>query len=290
MRQGIQLVLVAILVLGLGYVGYRLVFSEGAGLRVQVVETQGEVSRAGPEGRRVPLVAGDALDANQSVVVGANGHAVLGVGEGTRLDLDPASTVRVLEVDPGGVRVELEQGRVKARVRAGSTPLGITSRGRAIYADDADFTVAVDGEGALALQPDRGQVRVEGAAEQDTVVQAGSRLTSMPGREAVMEAVPSQLLLDVGWPAKGSTRGAEVVVEGHTAPYAEVQVGQPEAWTRVRAGPEGQFRANVSLREGGNDVQVRATDALGNTRQQSQQIERDSTAPSIAGSEVQWGP
>ncbi|MCK6506378.1 hypothetical protein L6R53_23890 [Myxococcota bacterium] len=295
MRQALQLVLAALLVLVLGYVGYRLVFSEDHTAGVEVVQAQGEVLRAGADGARAPLSQGDVVRARESVVVGEGAKAVLGVGEGTRLELEARSTLRVVDVDATGLRVELEQGRVSARVRAGSTPLGLTSRGRAIYADDADFTVAVDGEGALAVQPDRGQVRVEGlAGEGGAAAQAavgeGTRLLALPGRSPVIEAVPSELLLEVGWPTSPSTRQSEVTLEGRTGPFAEVQIGGAEGWTRVRAGPDGRFHASVPLQEGENRVQVHATDTLGNRREDEVSLTRDSTAPTISGSEVQWGP
>lgn len=293
MRQALQLVMAALLVLVLGYAGYRVVFSEDHAAGVEVVLARGEVLRAGADGARAPLVPGDVVRARESVVVGEGSQAVLGVGEGTRLELEARSTLRVVDVDATGLRVELEQGRVSARVRAGSTPLGLTSRGRAIYADDADFTVAVDAEGALAVQPDRGQVRVEGLTEGEsgpTALGTGSRLTALPGRSPVIEAVPAQLLLEVGWPGAASTRQAEVLLEGRTGPYAEVRVGDGDAWTRVRADHEGHFQAQVPLQEGENRLRVQATDALGNRREDELSLVRDSTAPLITGSEVQWGP
>lgn len=135
----------------------------------------------------------------------------------TLRELEAESTVRVVDVDATGLRVELEHGRVTARVRAGSTPLGLSSRGRAIYADDADFTVAVDDEGGLALQPDRGSVRVEGFGSGDSVVGAGTRLASLPGRDAVLAAVPLELLLEVSWPGRETTRQSEIVIDGRTS-------------------------------------------------------------------------
>lgn len=289
MRQGLQLILSALLVLVAGYVGYRVVFAEDATPTVQVIEARGQVVRAGADGERAPLSVGDSVAARESVEVGEGSQAVLGVGDGTRLELDARSTMRVVDVDATGLRVELEQGRVSARVRAGATPLGVSSRGRAIYADDADFTVAVDDEGALALQPDRGTVRIEGFGAEPGPVGEGTRLTSLPGREAVLAAVPAELLLEVGWPGAPTTRQGDVVLEGRTSAYAEVRIGQGEDWTKVRAGPEGHFRASVPLQEGPNRVKIEARDALGNLREEEVAITRDSTAPTISGSEVQWG-
>lgn len=289
MRQGLQILLAALVIAALGYAGYRVLFAEEEGARLEVVEARGDVVRSAPGGSQ-PLVAGDRLAVDDAVQVGPGSRAVLGVGEGTRLELEAESAVRVLAVEEGGIRVELEQGRVKARVRAGSTPLGLSSRGRAIYARDAELTAAVDGEGALAVDAERGAVRVEGVGVDATEVQAGQRLVAMPGREAAIGAIPTELLLEVGWPEVGRTRQKDVLVEGRTGAYAEVSVGQGDAWTTVRAGPDGSFRAQVPLEEGPNQLTVRARDALGNTREEEGAVLRDSTAPPITGSEVQWGP
>ncbi len=291
MRQSLQLILATVVVLVIGYVGYTLLFSDDDQVRVQVIAAQGQVTRAAADGGRSPLDVGDLLEIRDAVEVGIDSHAVLGVGEGTRLELDPASTVRLLEVDHTGLRVELEQGRVKARVRPGGVPLGLTSRGRAIYAEDADFAAAVDAAGALAVEPERGEVRVEGADDEPAKVPAGARLTALPGKKPVLEAVPSELLLEVGRPGQDLTRQADMLVEGRTGAYAEVRVGREGSWTNVRAGPDGRFRASVPLDEGDNTVVVEARDALGNTREDELRIIRDSTAPPItAGSEIQWGP
>ncbi|MCB9778085.1 MAG: FecR domain-containing protein [Alphaproteobacteria bacterium] len=292
MKQGLQLLLAALLVLVVGFAGYRLVFSEDGAVAVEVVEAEGDVHRTDATGHRSALAPGDRVEAQQTVHVGEDGRAVLGMGDDTRLELEARSAVQILEVDASGVRVELEQGRVSARVRAGGTPLGLSSRGRAVYVEDGETTVAVDQEGALAVEPGRGSVRVEGVSDDGSgrSVEAGQRLTSLPGGEPVIEAIPVELLLEVAFPGNPTTRAADVLVEGRTAAYAEVHVGDGADSVAVRADADGRFRASVPLDEGENQVRVRARDALGNTREDELSIIRDSTAPTITGSEVQWGP
>ncbi len=290
MKQSLQLLLAAMMVLVCGFVGYKLLFTRTEGAVMAVVEAEGDVTRTGRDGNRAALAVGDELQRDDSVQVGEGSRAVLGVGEGTQLELEAASAVRVLDVDVNGVRVELEQGRVKARVRAGGVPVGVTSRGRAIYADDADFTAAVDGSGGLAVEPERGEVRVEGTEDGPHDVSQGTRLSSVPGKPPVLEAVPKKLLLEVGKPGQAMTRQADMLVEGRTGAYAEVRVGHEGSWTSVRAGPDGRFRASVPLEEGENRVVVEARDALGNRREDEVTITRDSTAPPIGAGEVQWGP
>ncbi|RME29398.1 MAG: hypothetical protein D6798_00125 [Deltaproteobacteria bacterium] len=290
MKQGLQLLLAALMIMVGGFVGYKLLFARSDGPSVAVLDARGEVTRTRRDGSQEALSVGDELQRDDSVRVGDDSRAVLGVGDGTVLELEARSAVRVLDVDVSGLRVELEQGRVKARVRAGGVPVGVTSRGRAIYADDADFVAAVDGTGGLAVEPERGEVRVEGVEGGARDVPTGKRLSSVPGRPPVVEAVPRELLLEVGRPGQALTRQPDILVEGRTGAYAEVRVGHEGAWTSVRAGPDGRFRASVPLEEGENRVVVEARDALGNRREDEVTITRDSTAPPIGTGEVQWGP
>lgn len=279
-----------VLVLVAGYVGYLWVFADGPVTALRVVQATGQVTRAGLTGPIHALASGDTVGTNQTITVGEKSRAVLAVGDGTQIELAARSTVRVVDISANGLRVEMEHGRVSARVRAGSTPLSVSSRGRAIYANDADFTVAVDDDGALVLDPDRGSVRVDGFGAEDDQVGEGTRLSSLPGHQAVLSRVPVEFLLRVGAPGAAATRQADVLVEGQTGTFAAVRIGREGAWTQVRAGPDGHFRASVPLDEGPNQLQVQARDALGNTREDELTVTRDSTAPPISGSQVQWGP
>ena len=290
MRQSLQILLVLLLVLLAGIAGYMLLFGQGRADRLEVLEAQGQVMRTAEGGAPTPLAVGDQIGAREGVEVADGARAVLGLGEGTRLELESATSVRVLGVDASGVRVELEQGRVRARVRAGGQPLGLSSRGRAIYADDADFSAAVDPDGALQVEAERGRLRLEGVGEGINQLEPGRQVVSMPGGDPVLGAVSSELLLEVGWPEQDSTRMADLLVQGRTGPYASVRVGRGEDWREVRADAQGIFQASVPLDEGGNAVRVQARDALGRTREDEAEIERDSQPPAIGGSEVQWGP
>jgi len=278
------------LVLVAGYVGYLWVFADGPVTALRVVEATGQVTRAGLTGPVHALETGDTVGTNQTVTVGENSRAVLAVGDGTQIELAARSAIRVVDISATGLRVEMEHGRVSARVRAGSTPLSVSSRGRAIYANNADFTVAVDDDGALVLDPDRGSVVVDGFGAEDKQVGEGTRLSSLPGHDAVLGRVPVEFLLKVGVPGASSTRQADVLVEGQTGSFAAVRIGREGSWTQVRAGPDGHFKASVPLDEGPNQLQVQARDVLGNTRQDELTVTRDSTAPVISGSQVQWGP
>ncbi len=289
MRQGLQLLIVLVVVLVGGVVGYSLIFAEDEQPALRLVEASGTVMRIGPGVQGQALAVGDELSARDGVQVGEGASAVLGLGDETRLELHSSSSMRVVDVDAGGVRVELESGRVSARVRPGGGQVGVSSRGRAVYGSDADFTVAVEEDGLFVTQAERGTLRTEGMEGLPESVAAGMLLSAMPDRQAVLGAVPDLLKLEVSWPDPLRVRLPELVIEGQTGPYVQVSVGDGERWTRIRSGAEGSFRAPLALQLGPNRVQVEVRDALGNRREDERVVERERTAPSILGSEVQWG-
>jgi hypothetical protein len=285
MRQNTQIVLLVCLVMVLGYWGYQWRFSDEGGTRLVVVSSSGLVERTDGAGVSQPTEPGVQVDVQDTLTTGADGLVMLRAGEGSQLSLSAKSTMRVVSVDAGGVRVELENGRVSARVRAGAPALGITNRGRAVNATDADFTIVVDPEGAFGVETDRGSVGLQGF-EEVVQLQAGHRLQALPGREPVSAPVSSALLLKVDWPEGAVTRSAEVTIRGRTDPYASVVLGDG---TSVRAGADGKFRAKVALKEGENDLKIRVRDVMGRETDSKRTFTRDSTAPSVQSTEVLWG-
>jgi hypothetical protein len=279
--------LMVVLALVLGSVGYQMMFAADEGFEITVLSQDGEVFHIGADGEAAPAVFGTKVGVQDSVRTGADGSVVLGMGVESQIRLAALSSIRVLSADMTGIRVELEEGRVSARVRPGSPSLGISSRGRAANAVDADFTVAVDAEGALAIEPERGEVLLQGVDGVERLT-PGSRTTDLPGRQAVTAPVPSALLLEVAWPENAITREREVTIRGRTGPYVSVQIDGAALRARVRAGPDGRFRAKVPIREGRNTVEVRATDAMGESTVETHSVTRDSTAPAVE-TEVQWG-
>lgn len=287
-RPPLQIALAVLTVLILGLVGYRVLFAAGDEAALVLLEVQGSVTSTDAAGVAAAAVPGTPIDPRHSLVVGADGQAVLGLGEETRLTLSNDSSIRVLGVDGSGVRVELEEGRVQARVRPGSPRLTVSNRGRGVEATDADFTIGADGEGGLQLRADRGAVGLQGLGYLDSLAE-GKVLTAVSGKEPVVQDIPIELLLEVEWPDAPATRDAEVRVNGRTDPYARVRLGRGETLTEVRAGADGRFRGSVPLEEGANRLRVEVEDALGNHAEDGKELERDSTAPTVTSTEVLWG-
>lgn len=290
MRQAVPVLLALLVVSLLGLVGYRWLFAPPARVELELIEARGEVTRLASDGQRAELRPGEGVRPGELVAVGADGAAVLGLGADVRLELPAASAMRVVDVEEAGVRVELEQGRVRARVRAGGGQVSVSNRGRAASANDADFTVAVDEEGLLAIVAERGELRVEGVEGAASSLPAQMLLTSLPGRPGVVEALDAGLRLLVRWPEPLRLRLAELALDGQTGPYLQVTVEVGDQSARVRSNGEGAFRVPLRLALGENPVTVRVRDALGNQREDQRVLVREPAAPSILGTEVQWGP
>ena len=288
MKQQLQLLLLIGLVIAFGVVGYGILFDTRPGHELMVVSARSAtVAQTAGEGL-APLEPGMTIHVDSVVRTGKDGNAALQYGDGANLMLLSSATMRVLNADRSGVRVELQEGTLSARVRPGMAPLGITNRGRAVNATDADFTVMVDSGGSLSAVPTKGELSLQGFGD-TTTLQRNQILRAAPQSEAVVAAATESLLLDVEWPQQQKTRDGEMELTGRTDPYASVVLGSGPDAIEVRADRDGNFRATVPLKEGDNAVQLTVQDVLGREATQQQTVRRDSTAPVIEAAEVVWG-
>ncbi|MFT4979484.1 MAG: hypothetical protein ACI8S6_005395 [Myxococcota bacterium] len=286
MREPFQALLAGLLILVIGYFGYTVLFRAPEQAQLLVREASGSVVRTDAVGQQEAAVAGMALHPRDELSVGDGSRAALSIGEDTHLTLEARSAIRVIGVEASGVRVELEGGRVSARVRAGSPTLSISSRGRAVSAGDADFSIAAEADGVLAVATTRGEVALSGLDVE--ALSAGQQVTALPGEPAVLGPIPDSLLLDVQWPELVATRDEELFIEGVTAPYAEVSLTIRDEQSLIRAGADGRFRAPLRLIEGDNPVQVTARDSMGNREESRRAFERTTTPPQL-NVEASWG-
>lgn len=289
MRNALPALLATLAILAAGWFGYERWFGGQGSADVVVLEVMGTVVLDRVGEARTGVEQGQGLRARDGLVVGEGGRAVVGVGAETRLTLEEQSSIRVLEVGKDAVRVELEEGRVSARVRPGSPAIGVLSGGRTLTATDADFTVAADMDAALAVQTERGRVEVAGVAGV-SAVSAGQRLSDMPGGKPVLGEIPPELLLQVAWPQGGPVRDDAVKLTGRTEPYARVRGTGAGPPADARADAEGRFELTLPLSEGENALNLEVRDVVGNRKAEGHKVSRDSTAPAATSAEVLWGP
>ncbi len=280
MPREIQALAVLLLVLGLGWLGYRSLFGDAGGSRLTVASVQGTVSRVDVLGEEAPATAGQALRPRERLVAGEGGRAVLSLGPDSRVTVEEKSAVRVVSADDAGVRLELEGGRVQATIRPGSGQVGISADGRTVVTEDADFSAARGEDGTLGVTTERGSLSLEGV-EGAVRLGAGNRLVVARGGAAFVAPATEELLLSVAWPTAARTREETVEVRGRTEPGASVRIGREGAWTVVTADPKGEFAARVPLAEGTNDLRVEATSVLGDAIAVNSTVVRDTTAPNV---------
>jgi len=271
MRQGIQILAVALLLAAIGLLAYRFLFpDESPSLLVRSSQL---ATLRGADGVTRTLAEGDVVSVGDRVLTAAGGSAERTSGE-SELSLRAGSSMLIKRLDETGIEVEID-GQLSAHVR--HTPLRVFNEGRSVYATDADFALAADG-GTVAVDTTHGQVALEGFGDVASA-NAGERVTAASGG-AVKSAIPKSLLLEVAWPEERATRDATVNVHGRTDPYAKVTVGRGGSWQEVRADAEGTFTADVVLEEGANPVEVRARTAMGEEERARADITRKTTGPS----------
>jgi hypothetical protein len=272
MRQGIQILAVALLLAVIGLFAYRFLFpDESPSL---LVRSSQRATLRDADGVTRTLAEGDVVSVGDRVLTADGGSAELTSGE-SEVSLRSGSSMLIKRLDETGIEVEID-GQLSAHVR--HTPLRVLNEGRSVYATDADFALAADG-GTVAVDTTRGQVALEGFGDVASA-NAGERVTAAKGAGAVKSAIPKSLLLEVAWPQERETRSATVSVHGRTDPYAKVTVGRGGAWQEVRAEADGTFTADVVLEEGANPVEVRARSAMGQEERARADITRKSTGPS----------
>jgi hypothetical protein len=270
---------VIVLVAALVAVGFYVRGERAAGLAV--VSMRGEVlHRRG--GSEYPAEVGRTLTPGDRVRTGPDGEAVLQRGTKAPIRLGGNTTVELVRLEPDLVEVMLERGTVRAKVRPDAGAVRLAAGARAVLATDADLGLAVEEDGTVTVEAERGAVALSGFGDHYQLREPG-RLTALPDGAVVATEIPAAPLLDVAWP--GRTTTARVSVEGRATPGARLTLwrdgADAEAPIEVRADAEGRFRVALALVEGDNRLRARITDPFGATVEASAVVVRDSRAPTF---------
>ncbi len=287
MSENLRIALAVVLILVVGFVGYKVLFPGEDTMPLLVQAVEGSVQHVNDKGERADVSPGLILKRASRIETQADGRAFLALGGGSTLTVDQASSVRILDITQDGVRIELDNGSVEATVRPERGSLGIVHSDREVVGRDGSFAVGVNSGGSMAVETHQGAVEILGVDDVQGLEQ-GERLLLLSDGSSRVAAIPESLLLEVAWPESARTRHAEVAVRGLTDPGAEVRVGAAGHWTTVVADASGHFEANIPLEEGENPLRVITQDPLGRTTQDQKLVTRDSEPPSSASFEVQY--
>ncbi len=276
MRDVAQLLAAAILVLGLGWFVYDWQFGPAGASRLSIQELAGDVSVDLPGGPVAPAIGAELTGEERLVTGGGSSRVVLSLGQSSRVTVEADSTVQVLGSDDDGVKLALEDGRVRANVRPEDGQLGVVAGEREVSARDAAFAIGLDPDGTTEVQVGSGEVTLTGF-EGAELASGGQRVVASDGGVS-LEAIPTSLLLKVEWPDE-RTRKERVALRGVTDPGAEVRVDTATGPIEAKADASGAFEVVLILDEGDNAVEVVATSVLGDRTAASWRITRDSQGP-----------
>lgn len=206
---------------------------------------------------------GMTLSPGDHVKTGAKGRAVLSRDGKAPIRLGRNTSMTLLKVEEDVVELELASGQMRARVRPDVTALRVRSHGATVLATDADFSVAADAQGNVAVEAERGDLGIRGV-KSASKLKEGRRLHVFSDGQTSFGRIPEDMLLEVQWPDHRDVE--KVMVEGATTPGAMVVVTTDHPLPAVQADPEGNFQVAVELRTGDTEVTVQATDAFGRTQ------------------------
>lgn len=267
----------AVLLVVLSYLG-----SGQGSVDLILLEFSGDITVRGSDNAATPPEAGQTLRSRDTVQTGAGGRAVVSIGGDGRLDIGPRTEVQITSIDGNDVEVELFGGRMSARVMPDSRAVRIARDQRAVIATNADVDVAVDGDGDLFVEVQRGEAAIEGIPGA-SMVGEGERLATRNGRTAEIGPVPSSLLLTVQWPEGTRVRRPGFPVRGTTRPAIPVVIRGASGDIILESDADGGFSVDVELTEGDNTLVITAEDPLGESTSSEHIIRLDSTGPAFSG-------
>ena len=280
MKDALQMLALAAVILVVGFLAYDQIFETKTPGSLEIRSVEGRVMHRSSEGEQ-PAVVGSRLAASDRVVTSEGGRVSLTLGDSTELELDSESSLAVIGSNRDGLKVELEGGLVQAVVRPGGTALTVLSGEREVLARDAEFSVALGDDGTSAVESKRGVVELEGFDGVGTL-EAGQRVSAVPGVPVTVGPIPDALLLDVKWP-DASTREKESQILGKTEPGAVIWIEHNGRKIRTVADENGEFALDgIPLKQGENALVLHGESILGASEQRAGKVVRDSEAPTGA--------
>jgi FecR protein/Glucodextranase, domain B len=221
---------------------------------------------------------GEVLHPSDAVRTKDGSYAVLIGGEAVQITMDAGTEVSVQELSSEVSRILLASGMATAVVRPGKRhTFEVKAAGSDAVArtTEGTFTMSNDGAGTVAVGTREGEVSFLGHGKV-VIVRAGQQSIVRPGGTAPSEPtnIPSSLLRKVQWPT-GRQNKREVTVQGEAEPGSRLEI----AGQSFSPGKDGTFTRTVSLKEGENEVKLKASSVGGLKEEANQKITVDTKPP-----------
>jgi len=248
-------------------------------IEVTVISVRGDASWT-RMGREEALKAGQRLLAKDMVRTSHGGRVVLRFEDGTRVTVEPETSLTVGQLDESLSKLRFDYGLLAADVVVNN------QRKFMVEAMDGEASAQTSGAGfeiagdrnVIVVAVTSGEVDLAGAGGNTVRIGPSQRATvrrgqapSQPGR------IPDSVFLEVRWPPT-LLRERRATVKGKTEPGARVRIDG----TYTRVDSEGNFLMDMEFSPGINKVQVEAR-APGGTKSHeiSPEIEVDNKPPRV---------
>ncbi len=249
-------------------------------MHMEITEVSGTVEVRRGDGTWEPVKKGSTLSAKDAVRTSDGSYAVIIGGESVEIKMDPGTEVSVETLTDELSRLLLGNGMATATVRPGKRQ---TFEVKAVGSDsvarttEGTFTMSNDGAGTVAVGTREGAVEFIGKGKV-VIVRAGQQSVLKPDAPGPSEPtpVPSSLLRKVQWPAARQNR-REITVQGEAEPGSRLEL----AGQTFSPGQDGTFTRTVVLKEGENDLRLRASSVGGSRQEASQKFIVDTRPPKV---------
>jgi hypothetical protein len=248
-------------------------------VQMEISEVSGTVEVRRKDGTWVPVKAGATLGAADAVRTLNGAYAVIIGGKAVQISMQPGTEVSVEELTDSVSRILLESGMATATVGSGIRHTievkAANSDAVARTSEEGTFTMSNDGAGTVAVGTRAGKVEFIGNGKV-VIVRTGFQSVLRPGDSSPSDPtpVPTSLLRKVQWP-KAQQNKREILVQGEAEPGSRLEI----AGTLVTPDKDGKFAQKVSLKEGENEVKVRAHSVGGVQQEAQQRFNVDTRAP-----------
>jgi hypothetical protein len=249
-------------------------------VRLEITEVSGTVEVKAKDGTWAAVGKGATLGAADAVRTSSGSYAVIIGGESVKIHMEPGTEVTVEELTDSVSRFLLEKGMAtttKVLTGKGHTIefKAANSNAMARATEPGTFTMSNDGKGTVAVGSRDGNVEFMGS-DKVVIVRAGYQSVVRPGegRPSEPTPLPTSLLLKVQWPARQQNK-REIIVQGEAEPGSRLELADQV----FSPGKDGTFVQKIKLKEGENDVKVRAVSVGGIAREEQRKFSVDTRPP-----------